>query len=591
MRRADSRLRLRLPGWVRHALAAAAIACGWLAAIACSACGWLAATAAPARADGRLLEGVAYAGASDGVRTLDLYLPDRPPGGALPPLVVFLHSRFWDRADRERDVAHRFARPLQRAGVAVAVVRHRLAPAHVHPAGARDAAAAVAFLIAHAGEHGYDADRITLAGRSSGAHLAALIALDPGYLAEHGVSPDRIHGVAGWSGVYDLDPPAGAIPDEVRALYAGAFGDAAARRAASPLQLARADGPIFLLLVAEHDLPGARDDAFRFSEALREAGHPAAETFLEMGRDHWSMLDLASEASPARRHLLALLGVDETDGSILDIFATRRFWRDPSFSTAGFWEDAEHVTSHPPDTRFLDALNLLFARPGAPHPLRPARYHALDLLDWVERHVPGSGDFLTLENARGERLVWQRSRLRAARPRLVIGLDEERELFRLTTWYHTLRRYSWRDAAPERWVLARPLGAFVHFPEPPPADLEPGVVGRFAIEPAGIRISDEDPLAPLRDLPADEQALVAGELACVSCHGFRGTGARAGHLRARDGERVGGFALPLEEYPPEVWRRYCFEQAAVAAEIGATPVPLGERARRLFELIERERRR
>ena len=591
MRRADS----RLPGWARHVWVAAAIACGN---------GCLVAGGAPAAADGRLLERLDYAGAGDAARTLDLYLPDDDRAGdagpaAPPPIVVFLHSRFWDRADRADDVAHRFARPLQRAGVAVAVVRHRLAPEHVHPAAAKDAAAAVAFVIAQAGSFGYDAARITLAGRSSGAHLAALIALDPRYLAAHEVSPDRLHGVAGWSGVYDLDPPAGAIPDEVRALYQRAFGDAAARRAASPLHLVHAEAraststttPIFLLMVAENDLPGARDDAFRFAEALREAGHPAADTFLEMGRDHWTMLDLTGEASPARRHLLALTGVDESDGSILDIFATRRFWRDPSFSTAGFWSDEQHVDTHPADARFLDTLNLLFARPGTPHPVRPARYHALDLLGFVERHVSGSGDFLTLENARGERLVWRRSELVAHRPQLVIGLDEQRQLFLLTTWYHTLRRYGWQQPEPERWVLARPLGAFVHFPEPPPPHLEPGLFGRFALEPDDFSVSDGDPLAPLRDLPPAEQALLAEELRCISCHSFRGAGARAGHLRARDGELVGGFALPLEEYPPAVWRRYCFEQEAVAAEIGATPVPLGARAQMLFELVERERRR
>jgi acetyl esterase/lipase len=571
MRRADS----RLPGWHRHVQVAAAIACAAIAA------------GATARAEGRLLERIEYAGGGDAARTLDLYLPDAPPSGAPPPLVVFLHSRFWDRADREGEVAHRFARPLQRAGVAVAVVRHRLAPEHVHPAAAEDAAAAVAHLIGSAGEHGYDPARITLAGRSSGAHLAALIALDPRHLAAHGLAPDRIHGVAGWSGVYDLDPPEGEIPDEVRELYARAFGDAAARRQASPLHYARADAPIFLLLVAGADLPGAHEDAFRFSKALREAGHPAAETFIEMERDHWSMLDLADPASLARRHLLTLVGVDEADGSIREIFDARRLWRDPPFSTAGFWADSSHVESHAADARFLDTLNLLFARPGVPHPLRPARYHALDLLGWVERHVPGSGDFLTVENARGERRVWRRSELQGLRPRLVIGLDDEREMFRITTWYHTLRRYSWQQPEPERMVMARPLGAFVYFSEPPPDRLEPGVFGRFALEPRGFSVSDGDPLAPLADLAPADRALVTEELSCVSCHAFRGAGARAGHLRARDGALVGGFALPLEEYPPEVWRRYCFEQEEVAAEIGATPVPLGDRAQQLFELVRR----
>jgi hypothetical protein len=82
------------------------------------------------------------------------------------------------------------------------------------------------------------------------------------------------------------------------------------------------------------------------------------------------------------------------------------------------------------------------------------------------------------------------------------------------------------------------------------------------------------------------------EKACMSCHQFRGVGARAGHIRASDGARVGGFALPLEEYPPEVWRRYCFEQAEVAAGIGADEVMLSaEWQQRLFELVVGERDR
>ena len=53
---------------------------------------------------------------------------------------------------------------------------------------------------------------------------------------------------------------------------------------------------------------------------------------------------------------------------------------------------------------------------------------------------------------------------------------------------------------------------------------------------------------------------------------------------------VGGFALPLEEYPPKVWRRYCFEQTEVAAEVGANEVILApEWQQRLFELVVRER--
>lgn len=543
--------------------------------------------------DARVLEGVPYAGTDSRDQSLDLYLP-RMDGGPPPPLLAFVHSRFWDRRDRARDVVERLARPLQRLGLAVAVVRHRLAPESVHPAAAEDVAAAVAFLVEHAGEYGYDRSRIHLGGRSSGAQLAALVALDPRYLAAHGVAPDALRSVVGWSGAYDLDPPEGSVPKEMLALYEAAFGGRQARRDASPIRHVRADAPLFLLLSAQSDLPGATADAAAFAKALRDAGDTAAEAFAAAGRDHFDLIDMGDSSNPARRHVLALLGVDESYGSIEDIFATRRFWRAPSFSTAGFWKDESRVETHDADERFLATLNALFAQQGHPPPLRPSRYHALDLLDYVARHAPGGGgdgDFLAVTNVRGEQIVWRRSELRAYHPVIVIGLDDQRELFRLTDFYHTLRRYTWKQPQAETWVLARPLGAFIHFLEKPPARLDPKLFGRYALQPDGFSVSERDPYAPLRDLPEAEQALLTETFRCVSCHRFRGVGARAGHLRARDGELVGGFGLPLEEYPPAVWRRYCFDQTTVAAEIGASAVPLGEHARTLFELVERERAR
>jgi hypothetical protein len=188
-------------------------------------------------------------------------------------------------------------------------------------------------------------------------------------------------------------------------------------------------------------------------------------------------------------------------------------------------------------------------------------------------------------------VVWRRDEIEPLSPVVVIGLDGERQLFQLADVYHTDRRYTWKDDSPERWVLARPLGAFVHFLEEPPESVDPKLFGRFALRADGFSVSTSDPLAPLRDLPDAEERILSETLRCVSCHRFRGVGGEAGHLRARDGERVGGFALALEDYPPKVWRRYCFEQEDVAAEIGATPVALGADATTLFQLVERERGR
>jgi hypothetical protein len=77
---------------------------------------------------------------------------------------------------------------------------------------------------------------------------------------------------------------------------------------------------------------------------------------------------------------------------------------------------------------------------------------------------------------------------------------------------------------------------------------------------------------------------------CLQCHAFRGVGSRAGHLRALDAQPQGGFALPLVEYPPEVWRRFVFEPWLTAEQVGAPGHPVaGAAAQELHELIERER--
>ena len=67
-------------------------------------------------------------------------------------------------------------------------------------------------------------------------------------------------------------------------------------------------------------------------------------------------------------------------------------------------------------------------------------------------------------------------------------------------------------------------------------------------------------------------------------------GSRAGHLRALDAQPQGGFALPLVEYPPEVWRRFVFEPWLMRKQVGAPGHPVADvAAQQLYELVERER--
>ena len=82
------------------------------------------------------------------------------------------------------------------------------------------------------------------------------------------------------------------LTEEERAYYEQAFGGRSTRRAASPLRLVRSDAPRFLGLAAEHDIPGYLNAGNAFAEALRETGHPDAEFYFMLGRNHFSILDM-----------------------------------------------------------------------------------------------------------------------------------------------------------------------------------------------------------------------------------------------------------------------------------------------------------
>jgi acetyl esterase/lipase len=548
-------------------------------------------TPAPTARAAEPLRDLAY-GADAPDQSLDLYLPDAGPGK--PPLVAFVSSRFWSREGEARLAEWGVARPLQRAGAAVAVIRHRVAPKHRHPVFAQDAAAALAMLVREADRHGYDATRIFLAGHSSGAQTAGLLALDPELLRRAEVDPARIAGVIAISGVHDLDPEE-ALPAELEELVAAAFGGRSARRAASPVRIARAEAPPFLVLAGGSDVPGLAGQAAALAEALRAAGAPAAEAFVASGRDHLTILDLADEMNPARAQVLGFVGLGADAEEMRELFAGRATWRNPPFSTEPFFALGAKLVTFEPDERFLRELNRPFAgRGGGPLRVRPARVHAIDLFDLLEALGPertADGPWLVIENVRGERSTWNLEEMRPYLPIVVVGLDDERNLFRLTDVYHTRRMYSWAEPERQR-IMARPLGGLLYFLKEPPRELFMRDFGRTALEPGSFRRVAEDPLAPVHDLPLGLLSFVTVEKGCLGCHRLRGAGANAAHIRLADARLTGGVALDLEQYPAEAWRRYCFEQQSVADEVGATPVDLPpETIRELYELVVRERER
>ena len=183
------------------------------------------------------------------------------------PTVVFFHGGNWDTGSKE-DYAF-VATGLVELGFRVVVPNYRLEP---FPTFMEDAALAVKV----ANENAYP--RFYLMGHSAGAHIAALLALDPRYLDRVGL--DRCEVVDGWiglSGPYDFLPitserTARTFPPQTRP-------------ESQPLAFAKAPAPPALLIHGTADETVHAEDTVLLGAALEKVGVPV-ETILLEGKEH-----------------------------------------------------------------------------------------------------------------------------------------------------------------------------------------------------------------------------------------------------------------------------------------------------------------
>jgi acetyl esterase/lipase len=146
----------------------------------------------------------------DGTRLVgDLY---SPKGLDKAPVLVGVHGGGWQIGDR-KFYTH-WGSYLAKNGYAVFAIEYRLMKAELktYPGAVYDVKAAVQYVRAKAAELGIDPERVALMGDSSGAHLAALVALaggEPVYSGEHRDDPHSsisptVKAVVGVYGVYDM---------------------------------------------------------------------------------------------------------------------------------------------------------------------------------------------------------------------------------------------------------------------------------------------------------------------------------------------------------------------------------------------------
>jgi acetyl esterase/lipase len=203
---------------------------------------------------------------ADPQHRLDVYVPDQMPPQP-PPLVVFWHGGRWTTGDK---ADYRFVgAALIELGCVAVLPNYRHYPAVKMPGFMNDAAGAALWAAAHAGLYGADPKRLYLMGHSAGAHMAALVTLDPRYFAAAGQPAPHIAGVIGLSGPYDFLPLREADVQDM-------FGPPQKYPQSQPINFARSDAPPMLLVHGLEDQTVKPKNSVNLAAALRARGVPVA---------------------------------------------------------------------------------------------------------------------------------------------------------------------------------------------------------------------------------------------------------------------------------------------------------------------------
>jgi len=225
-----------------------------------------------------------------------------PPRAKACPLLVFIHGGYWQELAAADSL---FAAPacIER-GIGYAAVDYTLAPQASVAAIVGQCRLAVRTLASRAASLGIDPGRIVLAGSSAGAHLAAMVALDPALAREAWPAALVL-----LSGVYWLDPLVGTSINQALGL------DAKEARRLSPGMLPLEGCPPALLAWGEIETAAFKAQSRAFAALLRAAG--GASQVLEVGgRNHFDIVfDLADAATPLGQRTFELLQASSLSGA------------------------------------------------------------------------------------------------------------------------------------------------------------------------------------------------------------------------------------------------------------------------------------
>ncbi|HEY9733601.1 MAG TPA: alpha/beta hydrolase [Drouetiella sp.] len=131
-----------------------------------------------------------YAAGRQSNNRLDVY---SPRVGSLHPVVIFFHGGKFSSGDKTSSV---FNKPwaFTSRGFVLVSVDYRLSPEVKYPLHVQDVAASIAWVRKNIKRYGGDPQSLFVMGHSAGAQLAALVATDPQFLANYGLTPATLNG-------------------------------------------------------------------------------------------------------------------------------------------------------------------------------------------------------------------------------------------------------------------------------------------------------------------------------------------------------------------------------------------------------------
>ena len=230
------------------------------------------------------IPGTDYAASKD---RLDVFMPQASMD---VPVVLYFHGGGL-RAGAKA-IGEGLARQLTARGIGVVSANYRLSPTVMHPAHMEDATTAFVWTKRNIEMYGGDPKRVFVAGHSAGGYLAALMSVDPSYLAAHGMKLSDIRGTIPISPFLYVEEPAVA-PRRPKTVW-GTNENVWLRASVTPY--IGSDKPPMLLIYADGDDFWRREQNDRLKAELMAHGN---KVFLEqvenrthgtvnskMGEDH-----------------------------------------------------------------------------------------------------------------------------------------------------------------------------------------------------------------------------------------------------------------------------------------------------------------